>query len=71
MKYKCPPYNTGKVKIGAFYEPPRQMYPMRVEEYRLQSQIMGWHSSTRAERMTRLAVKVGIAIFLALLVFVR
>ena len=36
---KQPPYNTGKVQIGIYYEPPRQNY-MSEDAERLQSSLL-------------------------------
>jgi len=32
MKYKCPPYNTGKLRIGEMYDYPIKPLAMRTEE---------------------------------------
>lgn len=39
MKEKITPYDTGKVKIGVYYQPPR--FPMEDHELVLQDMLLG------------------------------
>ena len=66
MKYKCPPYNTGKLRIGEMYDYPIRPPVMRPEEYQLQSVIMGWD---KGERRGRRVLRVCVAIVLMAIVF--
>lgn len=38
------PYDTGKVKIGLLYQPPKP--PMSADEEKIQAGLMGWNIST-------------------------
>lgn len=38
------PYDTGKVKIGLLYQPPKP--PMSADEERIQAGLMGWNVTT-------------------------
>ena len=70
---KTPPYNTGKVQIGIYYEPPRRNH-MTPEAERLQSALLEpaprFYDAHQAE--VRMAVRdalmlvVGVDVFAAL-----
>ena len=45
MKEKITPYDTGKIKIGVYYQPPR--FPMEDHELMLQNVLL--HDSTFVE----------------------
>lgn len=60
------PYNTGKVKIGLAYEPPRQAELTR-DELHIQSALLGLHDNTQMQR-DKLAW--GVIFFLAILLLV-
>ena len=66
MKYKCPPYNTGKLRIGEMYDYPLIQNTLSKEEQRLQSAIMRWDKGARRERrVLRVCVAVVmVALFL-------
>ena len=64
MKHKCPPYNTGKLRIGEMYDYPIKPPVMRTEEYQLQSVIMGWD---KEERRGRRVLRVCVAILMVAL----
>ena len=66
MKQKCPPYNTGKLRIGGMYDYPIKPPAMRIEEYQLQSVIMGWDKGARRERRV---LRVCVAILMVAIVF--
>ena len=66
MKYKCPPYNTGKLRIGGMYDYPIKPPVMRTEEYQLQSVIMGWDKGARRERRV---LRVCVAIFMVAMIY--
>ena len=66
MKYKCPPYNTGKLRIGEMYDYPIKPPAMRTEEYQLQSVIMGWDQGARRERRV---LRVCVAILMVAMVY--
>ena len=66
MKQKCPPYNTGKLRIGEMYDYPIKPPAMRIEEYQLQSVIMGWDKGARRERRV---LRVCVAILMVAIVF--
>ena len=60
------PYNTGKVKIGEFYVPPRRIPQMSADAYRLQSELMGWDTG---ERRLRRVGKIVLAVVAVLVLF--
>ena len=66
MKQKCPPYYTGKLRIGEMYDYPIKPPVMRTEEYQLQSVIMGWDKGARRERRV---LRVCIAVLMVAIVF--
>ena len=66
MKYKYPPYNTGKLRIGEMYDYPIKPLAMRTEEYQLQSALMRWD---KGERRGRHVLRVCVAIVLVAIVF--
>ena len=66
MKYKCPPYNTGKLRIGEMYDYPIKPPAMRTEEYQLQSVIMRWD---KGERRGRRVLRVCVAILMVAMVY--
>ena len=66
MKQKCPPYYTGKLRIGEMYDYPIKPPVMRTEEYQLQSVIMGWD---KGERRGRRVLRVCVAILMVAIVF--
>ena len=66
MKYKCPPYNTGKLRIGGMYDYPIKPLAMCTEEYQLQSALMRWD---KGERRGRRVLRVCVAIVLVAIVY--
>ena len=66
MKQKCPPYYTGKLRIGEMYDYPIKPPVMRTEEYQLQSVIMGWDKGARRERRV---LRVCFAVLMVAIVF--
>jgi hypothetical protein len=64
MKYKCPPYYTGKLRIGEMYDYPIKPPAMRTEEYQLQSALMRWDKEERRERRV---LRVCVAILMVAL----
>ena len=66
MKYKCPPYYTGKLRIGGMYDYPIKPPAMRTEEYQLQSALMRWDKGARRERRV---LRVCVAVVLMAIVF--
>ena len=66
MKYKCPPYNTGKLRIGGMYDYPIKPPAMRNEDYQLQSVIMGWDKGARRERRV---LRVCVAVLMVAMVY--
>jgi len=66
MKYKCPPYNTGKLRIGGMYDYPIKPLAMCTEEYQLQSALMRWD---KGERRGRRVLRVCVAILMVAMVY--
>ena len=66
MKAKTPPYNTGKIKIGLTYEPPRRSQ-MSDDESHLQNVLLGLHDNTDVQRKK---AAWGVIFFLAILLLV-
>ena len=66
MKYKYPPYNTGKLRIGEMYDYPLIQHTLSKEEQRLQSALMRWD---KRERRGRRVLRVCVAIVLVAIVF--
>lgn len=62
------PYNTGKVKIGSQYQPPRRVNMSATEE-RLQSALLGDRASAeeRAERLFMRCLYVIAGVGLAII----
>lgn len=66
MQAKTPPYNTGKVKIGLTYEPPKQTY-ISDDESRLQNALLGVFDNSEVQREK---AAWGVIFFLAILLLV-
>jgi len=66
MKYKCPPYNTGKLRIGEMYDYPLTQHTLSKEEQRLQSALMRWD---KGERHGRRVLRVCVAILMVAMVY--
>ena len=66
MKQKCPPYYTGKLRIGEMYDYPIKPPAMRTEEYQLQSALMRWD---KEERRGRRVLRVCVAVLMVAIVF--
>lgn len=66
MKPRITPYDTGKLKIGVYYEPPRP--PQDEEEIALQNALLGgkWYPAATAKtRWQTVALVVGgIALYI-------
>ena len=63
MTNKIPPYNTGKLRIGSMYEPPRRS-TMSDDESHLQNVLLGVYDNSE-QRREKLAW--GVIFFLAII----
>lgn len=66
MQQKTPPYNTGKVKIGLTYEPPKRS-DISTDESRLQNALLGLYDNTEVQREK---AAWGVIFFVAILLLV-
>jgi hypothetical protein len=69
MTNKIPPYNTGKLRIGSMYEPPRYNN-MTEDESRLQNALLGMPDTTDIQReKAAWGVILFVAIILLLVIY--